>query len=107
MEDIIPKDIIEKCFYPLTEKETLFTWFINQDHIPFDISSDAYGLYYQLYQEFLQELYKLSLSAKGPYFWFTQDGKLVNCGGADLIFGNSIYMDKVLLRNFKIDTILS
>ena len=102
MRDIL-KDIIEKCFYPINEKNGLFHWFINQEHIPFDMSSDAH---YQLYQEFLQELYKLSLSAKGPYFWFAKYGKLVNCGGVDLISGNSIYMDKVLLRNYKIDTIL-
>jgi hypothetical protein len=106
MEYLISKNIIEKCFYTLTEKETLFTWFINQDHIPFDMSSDAQGMYYQLYQEFLQELYKLSLSAKGSYFWFNE-GKLVNCGGSDIISINSIYMDKVLLRDFKIDIILS
>jgi hypothetical protein len=104
---------IEKYFYPTNrryfhrgQKNELFDWFINQSHIPFDISSDAPVIYHQLYEEFLQELYKFSLSAKGPYFWFTNDGKLVNCGGGVVISGNSIYMDKVLLRNFKIDTIL-
>ena len=107
MEHKIPVEIIEKCFYPPSDKKTLFEWFINQDHLPFDMSSDAYGTYYQLYQDFIQEIYTLSLTAKGPYFWFTQTGNLINCGGADVISQNSVYMDKKLLRDYKIDIILS
>lgn len=107
METKIPVEIVEKYFYPLSKEKTLFEWFINQDHIPFDISSDAHGTYYQLYQEFIQEIYKLSLTAKGPYFWFTQTGNLINCGGANIVSSNSVYMDKKLLRDYKIDIILS
>ena len=49
---MIPTEIIEKCFYPPFEKQkrSLYEWFINQNHIPFDMSSDAYGTYYFIYQ---------------------------------------------------------
>jgi hypothetical protein len=62
-----------------------YEWFLNQEWIPFDLSSDAHGLYYQLYQNFLKELYELYLKTNSEYYWYTQKGKLVSDGGSDVI----------------------
>ena len=84
-----------------------YEWFINQKHIPFDISSDAHGLYYTLYHEFLEELYHLYLKTNSEYYWFTKDGKLIADEGADEISSNRIRLNKSLLRDIKLEEILT
>lgn len=87
--------------------QSLYEWFINQEHIPFDMSSDAHGTYYVLYQQFLEDLNKLYSETGDRYYWFTSRGKLVSDRGSNLINGNHIRIDKVKLRDIKINSLLS
>ena len=89
-----------------TTHQSPFEWFINQEHIPFDISSDAQGLYYNLYHQFLKELYHLYLKTNSKYYWFTKEGKLIGDEGSDVISANHIRLNKSLLRNLKLELLL-
>lgn len=89
-----------------------FEWFINQEHnphwvrIPFDLSSDVHGLSYNLYHQFLEELYHLYLKTNSKYYWFTKEGKLIGDEGSDVISANHIELNKSLLRDIKLEEIL-
>ncbi len=87
------------------QSQSLYEWFINQEHIPFDISSD--GTYWFLYHQFLDDLNKLYLQTGDKYYWFTSSGRLVSDRVADVISANNIKIDKVKLRDIKINKILS
>lgn len=90
-----------------SDGKDLYVWFINQEHLPFDMSSDAYGTYLTLYYEFLQELNILFQKTGDKYYWFTQSGKLVSDEGSDVISGNHIRVDKTKLRNLKLEELLN
>lgn len=47
-----------------------YEWLINQNHIPFDISSDAHGVYYTMYHEFLDDLYEFHHKMNMTYYWY-------------------------------------
>ncbi len=94
--------LLEKCVKVCVSKISLYEWFINQNHIPFM----ADELYHELYLKFLEDLYKLSLKSNGPYYWFGNNGKLINCNNSDVIDSNSICLNKIMLRDLKIDLIL-
>lgn len=84
----------------------LFSWFINQEHLPFDMSSDAYGTYLTLYNEFILELNKLFNEKRARYYWFTQNGRLISDASFDLISLNHIKVNEAKLRDIKLDEIL-
>lgn len=87
--------------------QSLYEWFINQEHIPFDMSSDAHGTYWVLYHQFLEDLNKLYSETGDKYYWFNGRGRLVSDRGSDVINGNHITIDKVKLRNLKLKQLLS
>jgi hypothetical protein len=98
----------EKCIKPSDKKHhnSVYEWFINQDHIPFDISSDAHGMYYTLYNEFLDELYKLYFKTGHTHYWYYKS-KLVSTGfELNLIKLNSISIDKNEIRELKINQLI-
>jgi hypothetical protein len=85
----------------------LFEWFINQDHIPFDMSSDAHGMYYTMYQDFLKEIENKYRETGDNYYWFTRTGQLVSDEGREVISSNSVKIDKSKIREWKLSQILS
>ncbi len=93
-------------------KISLFEWFINQEHIPFDMSSDAHGMYYTMYMDFLKEIEKKHYITGDEYFWFSTAGKLLSTkhtiilGGVHSISSNYIRINKQKLRELKIEQIL-
>lgn len=93
----------EKCFTPNHGDKSIYEWFINQDHIPFDMSSDAHGTYYTMYQYFLKDLMRLYNEKHDKYYWFF-NGELVSHD--EKITGNCIVVDEVKMREFKMDLIL-
>jgi hypothetical protein len=86
--------------------KSVYEWLINQDHIPFDMSSDAHGMYWTFYQEFLKDIQYLYYKTGSKYYWYSK-GKLVHDEGDDEISGDSIKIIKEKLRSQKIDFILS
>jgi hypothetical protein len=99
----------EKCIcVPFESKgSNLFEWFINQDHIPFDMSSDAHGMYYTMYQDFLEEIEKKYTETGDNYYWFTKTGRLVSDEGREVILSNSVKVDKSKVREWKLSQILN
>jgi hypothetical protein len=99
----------EKCIcVPFESKgSNLFEWFINQDHIPFDMSSDAHGMYYTMYQDFLEEIEKKYTETGDNYYWFTKNGQLVSDEGREVILSNSVKVDKSKVREWKLSQILN
>ena len=99
----------EKCIcVPFESKGSdLFEWFINQDHIPFDMSSDAHGVYYTMYQEFLKEIEEKYKETSYQYYWFTKNGQLVSDEGRETISSNSVKIDKSKIREWKLSQILN
>jgi hypothetical protein len=99
----------EKCIcVPFESKgSNLFEWFINQDHIPFDMSSDAHGMYYTMYQDFLEEIEKKYTETGDNYYWFTKTGRLVSDEGREDISSNNIRVDKSKVREWKLSQILN
>ena len=103
---MIPNLDFQDCIIPTDDKKNAYEWLINQDHIPFDMSSDAHGMYWTFYQEFLKDIQELYTKTGDKYYWYTRDGKLVSDGGSQTISSNSVKIDIVKLRNQKIDFIL-
>lgn len=84
----------------------VYDWFINQDHIPFDMSSDAHVMYYTLYVRFLDDLYKLYSETGDQYYWYNK-GNLVSDKGSYVISSNSILVNKSKIREYKINQLLN
>lgn len=82
-----------------------YEWLINQDHIPFDMSSDAQGMYYTMYHEFLDELYELHHKMNMTYYWYSNN-KLVT-SPIVAYNENHIKIDKQKLRELKIKEIIN
>lgn len=99
----------ESCLSTHDPSVSPYTWLINQDHIPFDMSSDAHGMYYTLYQEFLDELYELHHKMNMTYYWYTYGGKLATSknGNEFIINQNHIKIDKQKLRELKINQVIN
>lgn len=90
-----------------SDGKNLYVWFINQEHLPFDMSSDAFGTYLFLWNEFLAEFSMLFQKTGDEYYWFNQSGRLVSDEGSDVISGNHIRVDKTKLRNLKLEELLN
>lgn len=85
---------------------SLFEWFINQGHVPFDMSSDAHGTYYVMYHEFLKNLEELYFETNHTYFWFTKNGVLTSSGDMAIISVYSIKVNTAKIREYKLQEIL-
>lgn len=83
-----------------------YIWLINQDHVPFDMSSDAHGTYYQLYHEFLKDIKELYQQTGNTYYFYIK-GKLHSDKGNPVIPVNHIKLDKSKLRDIKLIELLS
>ena len=94
----------------LKKNYSAYEWLINQDHIPFDISSDAQGMYWMFYTEFLKDLYKLYCETGDEYYWYS-NGKLLSDSEMTekhkFISENSIMIDKSKVREFKLNQLLN
>ncbi len=99
------EDCIDVSFY--SRFNDLYEWFINQEHIPFDMSSDAHGMYYTMYREFLKEIEKKYIQCGDKYYWFTKSGELVSNGGSLVVSSNSVYIDKAKVRQWNLENILN
>ena len=102
----------EECFdfvgYNQNSKPlSLFDWFINQDHIPFDMSSDAHGTHYVVYRDFLKNLQELYNNTGHIYYWFNQKGELFSDGEIEEISAYSIKLNKMKMRQYKLEEILN
>ena len=102
-EDCI--DVIDVSFQ--SKGHNLYEWFINQEHIPFDMSSDAHGMYYTMYNEFLKEIEKKYIECGDNYYWFTRTGQLVSDEGHEVISSNGVKINKTKIRDWKLSQILN
>lgn len=105
-----PKNF-ESCLTPYLaghHTSSPYEWLINQNHIPFDMSSDAHGMYYTMYHEFLDELYELHHQMNMNYYWYSTNNKLATSRNGDetIINENHIKIDKQKLRELKIKEII-
>ena len=57
-----------------SKHKSLYEWFINQEHLPFDMSSDAHGTYWTMYHEFLKEL-EQKYQKNGDKYWCKNQNK--------------------------------
>jgi len=103
---MIPNLDFQDCIIPSDDKKSTYEWLINQDHIPFDMSSDAHGMHWTFYQEFLKDIQELYTKTGDKYYWYARGGKLISDGGSQIISSNSVRIDITKLRNKKIDFIL-
>jgi hypothetical protein len=99
---------IERAISTTNNKSSVYEWLINQDHVPFDMSSDAHGTHYQLYHEFLKDINELYHETGATYFWYHK-GKLQHSESRDLagLLGDSVKVDKNKLRDLKLIELLS
>jgi len=95
---------IEPAIINTTNHKSVYEWLINQDHIPFDMSSDAHGTYYQLYQEFLKDINELYYKTGATYYWYHK-GKLYADSSSKP--HDSVKVDKNKLRDLKLIELLS
>jgi hypothetical protein len=94
--------------FAITTKKylTVYEWLINQDHIPFDMSSDAHGTYYQLYQEFLKDINELYHKTGATYYWYYK-GKLYDDSSSRPLRDSGVTVNKNKLRDLKLIELLS
>lgn len=88
-----------------SKPKSLFEWFINQGHVPFDISSDAHRTYI-MYLEFIKNLEELYFRTGHIYFWFKKNGVLVSSGDMAIISVYSIKINTEKIREYKIEEII-
>jgi len=109
---------IEPAIITTTNHKSVYEWLINQDHIPFDMSSDAHGTHYQLYQEFLKDINELYHKTGATYYWYHKGklsfpSKYVFDSWADSVLKaeaplhDSVKVDKNKLRDLKLIELLS
>jgi hypothetical protein len=97
--------MIEKAIIITNDKggETLFEWFIRQNHVPFDLN---YHQLKELYKDFTKEVISLFKLTNSQYYWFGSNGRLMSDEGADLIDSNNFKIDRDVLRTIIRDNIL-
>lgn len=97
--------MIEKAIIITNDKggETLFEWFIRQNHVPFDLN---YHQLKELYKDFVEEVISLFKLTNSEYYWFGLNGRLMSDEGADLIDSNNFKIDRDVLRTIIRDNIL-
>lgn len=87
--------MIEKSILSISGKvNSLFEWFINQNHIPFDLNEQQ-----------LKELVSLFKLTNSKYYWFGSNGRLMSDEGAE-ICDNNFKVDRDILRLIVRDNIL-
>lgn len=103
--------LFEKCLIPTEERHPdFFSWFLNQEHIPFDISSD--GWYWNEKEEALKNIWELYKETGSTYYWFVKTSDtnrwvIVSDEGSEIVSTNSVKLDIVKLRDFKLSELLS
>lgn len=96
--------MIEKSILSIDGKvNSLFEWFINQNHIPFDLN---YHQFKELYKDFTEEVISLFKLTNSEYYWFGSNGRLMSDEGAELINSNNFKIDRDMLRSIIRDNIL-
>jgi ribose 5-phosphate isomerase len=88
--------------YDNNEKK-LFEWFINQNHIPIDLTISQYK---EIYDIFIKELIQLFKLTKSEYYWFGQNGRLISDEGAPIIDCNNFKIDRDIMKNILRNNIL-
>ena len=86
---MISKEDLESCVVYTYGSDTLFEWFINQNHIPFDLN---YHQFKELYKDFTEEVISLYENKRNDVFFFSGGTIVNNCSKS------IVYVD-----NFKID----
>ena len=101
-------DAITTC-----DGRTVYDWFISQEHLryvswDFDImtSKTEKETYKLLYEDFLKKLSELYRKRGDEYYWFSKSGELFSDEGDDVVFGDHIRIDKVKLRELKLEELL-
>ena len=97
---------IESAIINTTNHKSVYEWLINQNHIPFDMSSDAHGTHYQLYQEFLKDINELYHKTGATYYWYHK-GELYADSSSNPPLHDSVKVDKNKLRDLKLIELLS
>lgn len=92
---------IEECVI-VDSGQSLKEWFINRDHIPFDVPNDWYE---NSYEEFLHRLWTLYRETGDQYYWMF-GGVLQSDRGSRVVPGDCIKIDKSKVRQLIIDDIL-
>lgn len=88
---------------------SVYSWFLNQEHIPFGLSSNQYRT---LFYEFItKELYNKYKETNHNHYWF-QKGKLLSTTIIEKPYKphqayNYITINKTKLRNIILDEILN
>jgi hypothetical protein len=96
--------MIEKSILSIDGKvNSLFEWFINQNHIPFDLNEQQLK---DLYTDFIKELVSLFRLTNSKYYWFGSNGRLISDEGGQLIDSNNFKIDRDILRSIIRDNIL-
>ena len=95
---------IEKALTTYNHQSPL-EWFKSQGHLSLSRICQEGPL--ALYHQFLEELYQLYLKTGSEYYWFTKEGKLISDEGANVISSNNIRLNKSILRDIKLEEILT
>jgi len=90
-----------------TNHKSVYEWLINQDHIPFDMSSDAHGTHYQLYQEFLKDINELYHKTGATYYWYHKGKLYADSSSKPLLDSGVVHVNKNKLRDLKLIELLS
>ena len=90
-----------------TNHKSVYEWLINQDHVPFDMSSDAHGIHYQLYQEFLKDINELYHQTGATYFWYHKGKLHGDYSSKPLLDSGVVHVNKNKLRDLKLIELLS
>jgi hypothetical protein len=101
---MIEKAIIRVYRVDDKDDKDLFNWFINQNHIPFDLSIEQYKY---LYQNFINETISLFKRTKSEYYWFGRNGRLLSDEGRPIIDCNNFKIDIELMTLIIRDRILN
>jgi len=90
-----------------TNHKSVYEWLINQEHITFDMSSDAHGTYYQLYQEFLKDINELYHKTGATYYWYHKGKLYADSSIKPLLDSGVVHVNKNKLRDLKLIELLS
>lgn len=103
---MIERAVIRIEPYYLTEKGydvNLFNWFVNQNHIPIDLTNSQYK---ELYNMFIKEVIEEFRRHDSEYYWFVENGGLWSDRGNPLVNSNGFKIDKDIMRSILRNNIL-
>jgi len=97
------EELNQSTLIPFPKKD-LYIWLIDQDHVPFDMSSDAHGTHYHLFQEFLKDINKLYQETHHIYFYYHRG--ILKSTNEPTIPINYVKVNIEELRNIKLKQLL-